>query len=309
MFSLRMFKANLFVIVMLSFPVSMFGNTLGDCLWGGRNEETLYKTPFVPGMGRTELSQLPSSQMNLGAPPPGIPIQATANTQGTVVSQTTLPTATAPINQVGTVGLPATSPNAINLPQAPPGTEIMFVLPTKMPEKDECCDGVRSTPAVAAEIVPPGTPGAIPVAVQTMTVTRPKITHRFTYSPIRTQTDKLVEVVDPRTGQVVKTYCETDEQHSMLPWPHMEEVVTYETITAKVATPIRLPDVPITQTNPAAAAQTINSTNIVPTTNPPATFAPVNNPTRQTVNYPLWNPNTNLPIPPQTGSHTTVIVP
>lgn len=304
----RVLLTNLFMMTMLFLSNNVFGNTLGDCLWGGRNEETLYKTPFVPGMGRTELAQLPSSQMNLGAPPPGIPIQATANTQNTQVPQATLPTSNAPVNQIGTVGLPATSPNAVRLPQAPPGTEIMFVLPTKTAEKDECCDGVRSTPALAAEVVPPGTPGAIPVAVQTMTVTRPKITHRFTYAPIRTQTDKLVEVIDQRTGQIVKTYCETDEHHSMLPWPHMEEIVTYETISAKVATPIRLPDVPLTQGN-AAAVQTVNPAGGMPGANPAATFAPVNNPVRQTVNYPLWNPNMNLSTPSQAGSHTTVVVP
>lgn len=295
-------------------PASVFANNWSDCFWGGKNEETAYTRPYVAGMSGT-LQTINSPDMNLGAPQPGIPVQATSNTQNTIIPQAALPTINsqagqniANTNLVGTVGLPATSPNAINLPQAPPGTEIMFVLPTKTPQGDECCDGVKGTPAVAVNVVPPGTPGAIPVAVKTMTVTRPKVERRWTYAPIRTKTDRMVEVVDPRTGQVVRSYCEVDEHHSMLPWPHLEESVTYENVTVKVAMPIRLPDTPILvpQPNPGAIPQPGGI---------PSTFAPSMPPhsTPYTSNYPtnhsLWNPPTQQSQHLDQGARRTIVVP
>ena len=57
---------------------------------------------------------------------------------------------------------------------------------------------------------------------------------------MRTDVETLVKVVDPRTGRVVRTYCQKDEEKSTLPWPHRKEVVTYETVTVKVGTPVSL---------------------------------------------------------------------
>jgi hypothetical protein len=214
-----------------------------DCLWGGSNEETGYTTPYVPGMGGVTLAQLPAPPINLGAPPPGqqttLPVQAMPNTQALSVPQSTIPTITVPTGPVGAVGRPATQPASANLPQLPLGTEIVYVLPSETVQ-EECINGVPGTPAAAAKVVPADTPGAIPVAIKTVNVLQPKVEYRWTYSPVRTKTETLVKVVHPRTGKVVRTYCQTDEEKSVLPWLHREEVVSYETVTAKVGTPISL---------------------------------------------------------------------
>lgn len=259
-----------------------------DCLWGGSNEETAYTRPYVPGMGGVTLEQVAKPDMNLGAPQPAIPVQATPQTQATWVPQATIPTITSPAGPVGTVGQPVTQPvlpgNTESLPQAPPGTEIVYVLPSQAESSEECRDGVKRTPAVASKVVPPGTPGAVPVAVKTVTVVRPKVEYEWSFSPIRSKTDTLVKVVDPRTGRVVRTFCRTDENKSSVPWPHRKEIVKYETVTAKVGVPVRLP-------GPVSSGH--QTTGTMPDG-------------RHQVNYPLWNPD----VPPiESGIHTTVISP
>ncbi len=82
-----------------------------------------------------------------------------------------------------------------------------------------------------------------------MTVRRPKVERRLSYSPITTKTETLVKVVDPRTGRVVRTYCNNDENTSTLPWLHVKETVTYEIVTVKVGTPISLTPVASTSRN------------------------------------------------------------
>jgi hypothetical protein len=236
-----------------------------DCFWGGSNEETSYTPSYVPGMGGVSLSQPPQPPINFGAPPPSqqtvgqatfpanqtIPVQATPHTQATSVPQAAIPTITVPAGPVGSVGQPATQPAIANppqLPQLPSGTEILYVMPGA-PSKEECLDGVRGISATAANVVPPGTPGAIPVAVKTISVLKPKIEYHWTFSPIQTKTETLVKVVHPRTGKVIRTYCQTGEETSALPYLHRKEVVSYETVTAKVGTPVSLTPSAITTTN------------------------------------------------------------
>lgn len=263
-----------------------------DCLWGGSNEETAYTRPYYPGMGGVTLAQVTPPNMNLGAPPPAIPVQATPQTQATSIPQATIPTITSPTGLVGSVGRPATSSGDAALPQAPPGTEILYVLPSKEPGREECIDGVKAIPATAAIVVAPGTPGAIPVAVKTVTVRRPKVEHRWSFSPVRQKTETLVQVVDPRTNRVVRTYCREDESKSTLPWPHRREIVSYETVTAKVATPVSLPPGP-----PSGGVPNAPLYNNVP--------GNMSAPVRHGVQYPLWDAEP----PIESGIHATVIVP
>ncbi len=246
-----------FFSVFLLTTSSTFG-AFGDCLWGGGNESTAYTPPYYPGMGGVTLANAPSPPMNLGAPDSGIPIQGTPTTQPLVVQQAnipTIPTITVPTGPVGAVGQPATSPVATaTLPNLPPGSELMYILPPKEIPAEQCSP--PGTPAVAVQVVSPTTPGAIPVAVRSMTVTRPKIDYEWTYAPITETTETLVKVVDPRTGKTLRTYCETDERRSTLPWPHRKEVVSYEQVTVQIATPLS-PDAlqrisPTPQPNPVA---------------------------------------------------------
>jgi len=212
---------------------------VSDHFWGGRNQETTYSPTFVPSMSGVSLTQYQHPSTNLGAPPPGIPVQATPNTQGITVPQASLPTITIPAGQVGAVGQPATSPRIVQ--QAPPGAEIVYVMPASVrSDAMICVDGVKTIPASEVKIVPATTPGAIPVALKTVTVHRPKIEYCWVYAPIVTKREVLVHVVDPRTGRVVRSFCREEEECTKLPWLHRREVVTYETIEAKVAVPISL---------------------------------------------------------------------
>ena len=208
-----------------------------DFLWGGRNEATAYTAPYLPGMGRPTLANVQSPPMNLGAPNTGIPVQATTTTQPLVVQQSTIPTINVPTGPVGAVGQPATSASTTAaLANLPPGAELMYILPPKEIPPELCSQ--KGTPAIAAQVVPPTTPGAIPVAVRQMTVTKPKVDYEWTYAPIRETTETLVKVVDPKTGRVLRTYCDSTERRSTLPWPHRKEVITYEQVTVQVATPL-----------------------------------------------------------------------
>jgi hypothetical protein len=212
------------ILIILTITVCPIFGGVFDCFWGGSNEETTYTPSYIPGMGGITLSPPSQPPINYGAPPAGqpitnqatnqiinqiIPVQATPNTQAIQVQQATIPTITVPVGAVGSVGRPATQPNVANLPQLPAGTEIMYVIPG-VPAEEECLDGVRGIPATAANAVPPGTPGAIPVAVKTISVLKPKVEYHWTYSPIQTKTETLVKVVHPKPAKVIRTYCQTD---------------------------------------------------------------------------------------------------
>jgi hypothetical protein len=175
--------------------------------------------------------------MNLGAPQPGLPVQATQQTQPITVPQANIPTITIPTGPVGSVGQPATFPGVVG--QMPPGVEIVYVMPSSIPSQAEICvDGVKTIPAVESKVVPPNTPGAIPVALKSVMVRKPKVEYHWTYGPVVTKTETLVQVVNPRTGKVVRTYCHEDSDRTMLPWLHRREVKSYETVEAKVAVPV-----------------------------------------------------------------------
>ncbi|MDR3234370.1 MAG: hypothetical protein LBT46_12040 [Planctomycetaceae bacterium] len=211
----------------------------GDCLWGGYNEQTNYTAAYFPGQGSVTLAQQPRPAVNLGAPQPAIPVQVTQNTQGTSIPQANIPMVTIPAGAVGSVGQPATQ--ALFLPQVQGlqgAAEIVYVMPPEDRTQVFCLDGQQSIPASEVKVVPAGTPGAVPVALKTVTVRRPKTERHCTYSPIITKTNTLVQVVDPRTGRVVKTFCREDEERTRLPWLHLQEEIVYETVTAKVGVPV-----------------------------------------------------------------------
>ena len=217
----------------LCLPV--FGD-VSDCIWGGSNEETSYSPIFCPGVSGVTLAQY-KSPMNLGAPPPAIPVQATPQTQAVNVPQASIPTVTIPAGPVGSVGQPATFSGAVA--EVPPGMEIVYIMPSSLPSNAEICvDGVKTIPAAEAKVVPAHMPGAIPVALKTVMVRRPKTEYHWTYGRVETKTETLVQVVDPRTQRVVRTYCQEDSERTMLPWLHRREVTTYETVEAKVAVPV-----------------------------------------------------------------------
>ena len=208
-----------------------------DCLWGGSNEETTYAPTFVPGMGEITLAQYQVPTTNLGAPQPAIPVQATSGTRAMDVPQANIPTVTIPAGPVGSVGQPATFPGVVA--QTPPGAEIVYVMPSSLPGKGVICiDGTKNIPATEAKVVAATTPGAIPVALKTVQVRRPKVEYHWTYAPVETKTDTLVKVVDPRTGRIVRTFCQTDTERTHLPWLHRREVISYETVEAKVGVPV-----------------------------------------------------------------------
>jgi len=230
------FVFSLFFFGVLSVVPPVWGEG-SDCLWGGSNEETTYSPTYIPGMGGITLAQYSPSPINLGAPQPAIPVQATAGTQAVNVPQANIPTITIPTGPVGSVGQPATFPGA--LPQAPPGTEIVYIMPSSIPSQAVIClDGTKTIPATESKVVPATTPGAIPVALKTVMVRRPKVEYQWVYAPIETKTETLVQVVNPRTRRVVRTYCQEETERSTLPWLHRREVVSYETVEAKVAVPV-----------------------------------------------------------------------
>ena len=215
----------------------IFGD-VSDHIWGGKNEETTYSPGFVPKMSGITLTQYQSPSMNLGAPP-AIPVQATPHTQSVTVPQANIPTITIPTGQVGSVGQPATFPGAAQ--QVPSGAEIVYIMPSSIPsEAVICVDGVKTIPATEVKVVSATTPGAIPVALKTVTVRRPKVEYHWTYAPIVTKQETLVHVVDPRSGRVVRSFCQEESGSTALPWLHRREVITYETVEAKVAVPVSL---------------------------------------------------------------------
>ena len=216
----------------------VFGD-LSNHIWGGKNQETSYSPTFVPEMGGITLTQYQHPTMNLGTPQPAIPVQLTPHTQAVAVPQANIPTITIPAGQVGSVGQPATFPRAVA--QAPVGTEIVYILPSSIPSDAVICvDGAQTISATEVKVVPATTPGAIPVALKTVMVRRPKVEHQWIYAPIVTKKETLVQVVDPRSGRVVRTFCQDGMESTVLPWFHRREVTTYETVEAKVAVPVSL---------------------------------------------------------------------
>ena len=222
---------------MLFFFPPVFGD-LNDCIWGGKNEETSYSSAYLPGMKGVTLAQYQQpAQMNLGAPQPGIPVQATPQTQAINVTQANIPTITIPAGPVGSVGQSATFNGTMS--QVLPDTEIVYIMSSSLPsEAVICVDGTKTIPATESKVVPAGTPGAIPVALKTVMVRKPKVEYRWTYAPVETKTETLVQVVDSRSGRVVRTYCKEDSERTKLPWLHRREIVTYEMVEAKVGVPV-----------------------------------------------------------------------
>ncbi|MGL4594369.1 MAG: hypothetical protein ACRCUY_06530 [Thermoguttaceae bacterium] len=254
MTSVYFYRIGIVLIHLASICTGLFATSsvyaqLGDCIWGGKNESTTYTSPYLPALDHTKMAQAPSASMNLGSPPPALPIQANPGNQAMTVSQTNVPFVTIPSGPVGSVGHPATNTNGgVGITtgsntqgiQTSPGTEIVYVLPPASNETDRCIDGTSHKSATATKVVAPGTPGAIPVAVRTMTVMRPKVEQHLTYDFVDHSQEKRVNVVDPRTGKVVRSYCRNYESYSFLPWPHLREKVTYEAVSVKVAEPISL---------------------------------------------------------------------
>ena len=223
----------LFFFVVLCVAPPVLGD-LSDCLWGGSNQETAYSPTYIPGMGGVALAQSP---INLGAPQPHIPVQAAPGTQAIQVPQANIPTITIPTGPVGSVGQPATFTGPVL--QAQPGTEIVYILPSSLPSQAVICvDGNQTIPATETKVVPATTPGAIPVALKTVTVRKPKVEYHWIYAPIETKTETTVQVVDSRTGRVVRTFCQDETKRSTFPWLHRREVISYETVEAKVAVPV-----------------------------------------------------------------------
>ena len=227
----------LFCVCALCISPLVLGD-LSDHIWGGRNQETSYSPTFVPRASGIVLTQYQHPAMNLGAPQPAIPIQATPHSQAAMVPQAHIPTITIPAGQVGSVGQPATFPGAA---QSPSGAEIVYIMPSTLPtDAVICVDETQTIPATEVRVVPANTPGAIPVELRTVTVRRPKIEYHWTYAPVVSRQETLVNVVDPRSGRIVQTFCQEDTQRTVLPWLHRREVITYETIEAKVAVPVSM---------------------------------------------------------------------
>ncbi|MDR1479710.1 MAG: hypothetical protein LBJ00_12315 [Planctomycetaceae bacterium] len=289
-YKFRFFWFSFFLVFFFACGESYGG--IWDCFWGGANEETAYTTPLVHS--GTSLAQTNQPPMNIGAPLPSIPIQATPATRATLVPQPNIPTISPITGNVGTIGQPAANSafgNTALPPQNPafaPQTqfnnqpipnntalagnrgnvEILYVLPSNSPDADVCIGGEQGTPAVASRVVAAGTPGAIPVVIQTITAYKPRVEYRLRFAPMKQKTETLVNVIDPRTRRVVKSYCQTGErQITTYPVVHWEEVVGYEAVTVKMGTPVNQnypqnynPTLPPQNTNPIPAAPTTHKT-------------------------------------------------
>ena len=228
----------LFGVCTFCVSLSVFGD-VSNHLWGGGNEETSYSPAFIPGMGGDMLTQYQHPSTTLGAPQPAIPVQATPHSQSIAIPQANIPTITIPTGPVGSPGQPATFAGAVQ--QAQPGAEIVYIMPSTIPsEAVICVDGEKTIPVTEVNIVPASTPGAIPVALKTVSVRRPKVEYQWIYAPIVAKRETLVNVVDPRSGRVVRTFCHEETASTVLPWLHRREVITYETVAAKVAVPVSL---------------------------------------------------------------------
>lgn len=207
-------------------------------IWGGKNEMTTYAPPYVPSLstsrkgGTTGAEPVPYT---LNAPV-GDGMAVRTSTYGTItVPQATIPGDPA-TGAVGMIDRPATE-GYLGATGSEGQGQILYVLPGIEPEVEPLRP--NSGIAVASDVVPAGTPGAIPVAVKERTVYRPVSEYHWVFD--RTSNTRLVrvEVVNPRTGRVVGCYYEQEEIRSILPVPHVKETVHFQKEVLPVATPVR----------------------------------------------------------------------
>lgn len=200
-------------------------------LWGGNNETTTYSLPSYPGMGSTLLAQSTGMRSSL-------PVQSMPH--GMIdIPQANIPSVSSR-GPVGSVGHPATSPHAYSTDHLPAGTTIKFARPLASAPAD-------SAPLTAGrlgawEIVPEGTPGAIPLAIRPQTVYRAVTDSRCVFAPVVETQTKEVRVVSPRTGRVVGRYTKTEDVPAWwlpVPIPHREVRTLYEAVSVEVGTPLR----------------------------------------------------------------------
>ncbi|MDR2171493.1 MAG: hypothetical protein LBP59_15230 [Planctomycetaceae bacterium] len=249
-FVLRQFVFYVSLIFVLFFLIcgEGFCGGIGDCLWGGSNEETAYTVPYI--QSGASLAQVNQPPMNIGAPLPSIPVQATPATRPTLIPQANIPTISPVTGNVGSIGQPATANINTTQPQIKTNSagirtiqddaEIVYVLPSENKTAELCINGQQLQNVAAASVVPAGTPGAIPVAVKNITAYKPKKIYQMQFTPIKQKIETLVNVVDQRTGRIVKKYCQTEEkQITHLPVLHWKEVNTYETVNVKIGEPIK----------------------------------------------------------------------
>lgn len=240
------------IVAVLIFTSPIFAGN-GNILFGGPNEAASYSVPSYPGMGTTLLAQARGGSDT-------IPVQSTP--YGMIdVTQAQIPGMPTAAGKVGSVGHPATSPHALLMDHLPPDTVVKFVRPLSSENANENSNVVmRAAPNITNnnrltkwEIVPEGTPGAIPVAVRSETVLRPVTSTQCVFAPVVQTQQKEVRVVNPRTGRVVKTYMKNEDVVSCpIPILHREELTTYEKITVPVATPIPVAQKIIAQKSQAA---------------------------------------------------------
>ncbi|MDR3109451.1 MAG: hypothetical protein LBU65_07165 [Planctomycetaceae bacterium] len=202
------------------------------CLWGGKNEETTYAAPYMPVMGSgVANTDAPHPGVNRNAPRDSIAVQNTP--YGTIQVPQNYPANQQPANAlVGTVNNPATTPFA----NSSGASQTLYVIPGHA-EADPLRPNSRM--AVASEVVPAGTPGAIPVSVRNQNVLQPESEWKWTFARTTNTHLRRIEVVNPRTGRVVRTYYEQEEVRSLLPWLHQKEIVHYNQVIVPVATPVR----------------------------------------------------------------------
>jgi hypothetical protein len=244
-------KLILILFVQFFICSNCYSDGIGDCLWGGSNEETAYTVPFV--QSGTTLTQANRPPMNIGAPAPSIPIQATPSTRATIVPQANVPTVSPVTGSVGSVGQPATSVitsqpvqfnyqgssrTAGNVSES--GVEILYVIPSDNKASEVYIDGDLNRAAALSNVVPSGTPGAIPVQVKTVTAYKPRLSYKLRFTPIIQKKETLVNVFDPRTKRIIKRYYQTQEQQiTNAPILHWEEIIDYESVTVKMGIPIK----------------------------------------------------------------------
>jgi hypothetical protein len=294
-------KLSLILSAQFLICLDCYSDSLGDCLWGGSNEETAYTTPFI--QSGTTLTQANRPPMNIGAPVPSIQVQATPSTRDTIVPQANIPTISPITGAVGSIGQPASGvitshPSQLNYQGTnrtignvgDSRTEILYVIPSDAKSSAEVyIDGNLNQAAALSNVVPPGTPGAIPVQLKTVTAYKPRIEYKLRLSPIKQKKETLVNVVDPRTRRIVKKYYQTHEQQiTNLPVLHWEEIINYETITVKIGIPIKQnypqnysPNVSPTYNSPIQNNQPISST-----THKVLYIDPINNQSTQPTSQP-----------------------
>ncbi len=234
------FAPAVFILVLLPVaigisPVRAAG--LGSCLWGGSNEETTYTLPYIPALGRMRDSTstyAPSPNVNLNAPP-GTALPVRSDVYGTIqIPQSSIQGQPDP-GAVGTITQPATFEQNFT-PGQPAGSQLLYVVPGGEPKADPLRPNSRV--AVASNVVPAGTPGAVPVKVRDQTAYRAQSKTQWTFD--RTTNTRLtrIDVVHPRTGRLMYSYYRQEEVRSLLPWFHPKETVDYVPVTVPIATPV-----------------------------------------------------------------------